>query len=145
MRQRCLQCWQVFFLYLFLIHKVCQRHALCMVISFLIFWSICLSSSLVPFRKGPENVTRDIAQVFIPLIRFLLESFVSSSFLIFRRYSFWILSFISTCLMVSLEKLQGVFEVRQKTINFSLKTMIYFGLVLWHINHCSSFNTKFSL
>ena len=45
-----------------------------MVISFLVLWSICLSSSLVHFRKGPEYLTRGTAQVFIPLIRFLLES-----------------------------------------------------------------------
>ena len=29
------------------------RNALCMVIGFLLLWSICLSSSLVHFRKGP--------------------------------------------------------------------------------------------
>ena len=45
--------------------------------------------------------TRGTAQVFIPLIRSLLESFVSSRFLVFLRYSFWILSLISTCLMMS--------------------------------------------
>ena len=31
---------------------------LCMVISFLVLWSICLSSSLVHLRKGPEYLTR---------------------------------------------------------------------------------------
>ena len=29
-------------------------NVLCMVISFLVLWSICLSSSLVHLRKGPE-------------------------------------------------------------------------------------------
>ena len=29
-------------------------NALCMVISFLVLWSICLSSSLVQFKNGPE-------------------------------------------------------------------------------------------
>ena len=76
-------------------------YALCMVISFLILWSICLSSSLVNLRKGPEYLMRGTAQVFIPLIRFLLESLVSSCFLVLLRYSFWILFFILTCLMVS--------------------------------------------
>ena len=76
--------------------------ALCMVISFLVLWSICLSSSLVHLRKGPEYLTRGKAQVFIPLIRFLQLSFVSSSFLVLLRYYFWILFFISTCLMVLL-------------------------------------------
>ena len=63
-------------------------NALCMVISFLVLWSVCLSSSLIHLRKGPEYLTRGTAQVFIPLIRFLLESFVSSSFLVHLRYSF---------------------------------------------------------
>ena len=62
--------------------------ALCMVISFLVFWSICPCSSLVYIRKGPEYLTRDTAQVLIRLIRFLLLSFVSSSFLVLLRYSF---------------------------------------------------------
>ena len=72
-------------------------NALCMVISFLVLWSICLSSSLVHLRKGLLYLTRGTAQVSIPLIRFLLESFVSSSFLVLLRYSFRILFFISTC------------------------------------------------
>ena len=80
-------------------------NALCMVISFLVLWSICLSSCLVHLRKGPEYLTRGTAQVFIPLMRFLLESFVSSSFLVLLRYSFRIMSFIFTCLMVSGSKI----------------------------------------
>ena len=51
-----------------------------MVISFLVLWSICLSSSRVHLRKGPEYLTSGTAQVFIPSMKFLLESFVSSSF-----------------------------------------------------------------
>ena len=80
-------------------------NALCMVISFLVLWSICLSSSLVHLRKGPEYLTRGTAQVFIPLMRFLQESFVSSSFRVLLRYSFRIVSFICTCLMVSASKI----------------------------------------
>ena len=80
-------------------------NALCMVISFLVLWSICLSSSLVHFKKGPKYLTRGTAQVFIPLIRFLLHSFVTSSFLVLPRYSFLIFSFICTCLMVSASKM----------------------------------------
>ena len=71
----------------------------------LFFWSICLSSSLVHFEKGPEYLTRDTAQVFIPLIRFLLDNFVSNSFLVLLWYTFLIFSFISTCLMVSASKI----------------------------------------
>ena len=76
-------------------------NALYTVISFLVIWPICLSSSLIHFKNGPEYLMRSTAQVFIPLIRFLLDSFVSSSFLVLQRYSFLNLSFISTCLMVS--------------------------------------------
>ena len=80
-------------------------NALCIVISFLVLWSICLSSSMVHLRKGPEYLTRGTAQVFIPLISVLLLSFVSSSFLVLLRYSFWIFSFISACLMVLASKM----------------------------------------
>ena len=76
-----------------------------MIISLLVLWSICLSSSLVNLRKGPEYLTRGTAQVFIPLMRFVLESFVSGRFLVLLRYSFWILSFICTCLIVSASKI----------------------------------------
>ena len=90
MCQRCLRCWQVLFLPLFLIHIVCQRRLWDVVpyawsLVFLVLWSICLSLSLVHFRKGPEYLTRGTAQVFITFIRFLLLSFVSSGFL---QYSF---------------------------------------------------------
>ena len=56
--------------------------ALCIEIKFLIFWSICLSSSLVYFNNSPEYLIRGTAQVFTPLIRFLLQS------LVYRGFSF---------------------------------------------------------
>ena len=80
-------------------------NALYMVISFFVLWSMCLSSSLVHFKNSLEYLTRSTAQVFIPLIRFLLHSFVSNSFLVILRYSFSIFSFISACLMVSASKM----------------------------------------
>ena len=76
-------------------------NALCVVISFLVLWSTCLSSSLIHFKNCPEYLMRGTAQVFIPFIRYLLHSLVPSSFLVLLRYSFLILSFISTYLMVS--------------------------------------------
>ena len=79
----------------FLIHIVCRRHlcnTLCMDISFLLFWFICLCYSLVYFKKNPEYLTRSTAQVFIPLIMFLLDSFVLSSFLVSFSPSVRILS-----------------------------------------------------
>ena len=75
-------------------------NALCIVINFLVLWSICFRPSLVHFKNGPEYITRKTAQVFIHLIRFLLNSFVSGSSLGFFRYSFLIFLFISPCLIV---------------------------------------------
>ena len=75
----------------------------------LVLWSICVSSFLVLFRRGPEYLTGGTAQVFIPLIRFRQESFVLSSFLVLLRYSFQIWSFITTCLMVSASKIRKYF------------------------------------
>ena len=58
----CLQCWQVLFLPPFLTYCLLTSslgcNALCMVISFLVLWSICLCSSLVHFKNGPEYLTR---------------------------------------------------------------------------------------
>ena len=50
-------------------------NVLCRIISFHVLWSICLSSSLVHLRKGPEYLTRATAQVFIPLLLLLLLLF----------------------------------------------------------------------
>ena len=63
-------------------------NVLCMVISFLFHWPICLGSSLVHFKNGPENLTRSTARVFIPLVRFLLHNFVLGNFLVLLRYFF---------------------------------------------------------
>ena len=93
MRQRCLRCWQILFLLFFLIHIVCQRR-LWDVVTYawslvFMFRSIWLSSSLVLYRKGPEYLTKGTAQVFIPIIRFLLVSFVLSSFLVYYYYYYY--------------------------------------------------------
>ena len=80
-------------------------NALFWVISFLVLRSICLNSSWVHFKKRPEYLTRETAQVFIALIKYLLHSFVSSSFLVLLRYPSLIFSFISSCLMVSAFKM----------------------------------------
>ena len=63
--------------------------ALCIVISFLVLWSICRSSSLVHFKNGPEYLIMGTAHVFIPLKRFLLQSLVSKSFLVLLRYYYY--------------------------------------------------------
>ena len=89
MHWRCLNCWQVLFLLLFLTQIICQRHfwdviAYAWLLFVFVLWSICLSSSLVHFKNDPEYLTRWIAQVFTPFIRFQQYSFVLSSFLVLR-------------------------------------------------------------
>ena len=74
---------------------------LCIIVSFLVLLSICWSSSKVYFKNGSKYLIRSIAQLFIPLMRFLLQSLVLRRFLVCLRYSFFIFSFMSTCLMVS--------------------------------------------
>ena len=61
-------------------------NALCMVISFLVLWSTCLSSSLLYFKKSPEYLKRNTALVFTRMTSFLLHSFVSSNFVVLLGY-----------------------------------------------------------
>ena len=73
---------------------------LSVVMSSLIPWSICWSSSLVYFKNGSENLTRGTAQVFIHL-RFLLCCLLSSCFLfLFLHRYLKFFFFISVCLVV---------------------------------------------
>ena len=78
----------------------------------LVVFFFCSLIHLFMFISCPlEYLTRGTAQLFIPMMRFLLERVVSSSFLVLRRYSFWIFSFISTCLMMSPSKIPKYFKV----------------------------------
>ena len=64
-------------------------NAIFMVISFLVLRSICLSSSLVHVRKSPEYQTRGTAQVFIPIVRFRRERFVSNYYYHYYYYYYY--------------------------------------------------------
>ena len=68
-------------------------NAMCHVINFPVLHSICLRSSLVLFKNGPEYLTRETALVFISLMGFLLQHLVSRSFLVRLRYYFLLFSF----------------------------------------------------
>ena len=50
------------------------------IMSFLVLWSICWSSSLIHFKNGPEYLSSGIAKVFISLMKFPRYSLVSNSF-----------------------------------------------------------------
>ena len=60
--------------------------ALCIIIDFLVLWSIYLSSILVHFKNVLEYFTRVTTQVFILWKTFLLQSLVLRSYLVLLRY-----------------------------------------------------------
>ena len=67
---------------------------LCIVISFLILWSIFWSYSLVHFKNSPEYLSWGTARVLIAVMRFLLCSLVSNTFVILLKLkNFFLLSF----------------------------------------------------
>ena len=58
--------------------------ALCIVINFLLLWSICLSFSLVHFKKGSEYLKRGTVQSF-----FYSFDEISSAEFAFKEFSFF--------------------------------------------------------
>ena len=78
------------FLLLLLAHNLSMSSLGCKALSILwcfpFIWSICWSFSLVPFKNGSEYFTCETAKVFILLMKFLLCSLVSSSFLVLLMY-----------------------------------------------------------
>ena len=71
--------------------------ALCIVITILILWSLCLSSSFVYVKKGPENLTRGTAQA----LTFLLQTLIREVFLFFWDTLSLLFSSFPVCLIVS--------------------------------------------
>ena len=120
--------------------------ALCIVICFLVLWFIYWSSSLVHFKNGPEYLTKDTVQVFIPLMKFLPRSLVSETFLDLLRYLFlfFILSplvcycqlriFPSTCNFPFLQA--SCFFLILAVLILSLFVFFHFSLLSWHIFLC---------
>ena len=74
--------------------------ALRRVNNFLVIYYICLSSSFVRFRNGPEFLARRTAQIFIPQMSLILRSF-----LVLLKNAFLIFSFMSACLAVFISNL----------------------------------------
>ena len=69
--------------------------SLCVLINFRGPWYICLSSSIL--RMVSSILQKATALVFISLIKYLLLSLVSSSFLVFLKFSFLLLIVPRTC------------------------------------------------
>ena len=55
---------------------------LCIVTNFFVLWPICLSSSIVYSKKDLEYLAKRTAQVFISLVRLMLQSLVLRNFLV---------------------------------------------------------------
>ena len=132
------QWYQVLFLNVFLTKSLfmssLEYKAQCMVINFLVLWSMYLSSSLVHFRNGPEYLTGGTAQMFIPFMRLLLLSLALRSFLVLLRYSFLIFFFFQLCLMVSTSNLPKFWFF------YDLEVLI---LPLFLISHFSLLHDRF--
>ena len=63
-------------------------NALCIVMSFLVLWSICWSSSFVHSKNGPGYLTRWVLQAFTLLMSYFIHRLVSSNFHVLQRYYF---------------------------------------------------------
>ena len=84
------------------------------------------SSSPIHFKNWPKYLT---FQVFIPLMRFLLLSLLSRSFLVPLKY----FSFISTCLMMFASNIPKYLQV-------SFLQMFWFFIINFDKYHLSSIN-----
>ena len=100
--------------------------------SFLVFWFIFSSSSLVLFKNSPDYLTKRTALAFILLMRFLLYSLVSSSFLVLLRYFLKIYFFHHHFFMVSASGIPKYLQVSFSSIVSGLYSLRVF------------FNTSFS-
>ena len=88
---------------------------LCIVISFFVLWTICQSSSLVPFKNGSKYLTRETVHMFISLIRFPKQSLFLRIVFYILRYSFYF------CFLLS-------FTVREGMIIYILCNYEFFCL-----------------
>ena len=91
--RRYLQFWWVLFLLLFLIHTICLRYhwdvrVYASTWVFFLYGPFLKVFSLVCFMNNSEYHTRGTTRVFIPWMRFLLYSLVSSNFFVLQRYFF---------------------------------------------------------
>ena len=83
----------------FLTHIVYQYHLWtvrsyrCILISFLVTWSLCLSSSLGHFKKGLQYLTKRYKPSDSPFDEFSTSETVFRTFIVLLIYTFRILSF----------------------------------------------------
>ena len=112
-------------------------NALCIVINFLIFWSICLISFFVHLRNSPEYTTGSTAQVFIPLFRFLKHS--RSSWGLSFHFFFHLHLFNGVLRTCSISFLQVSWRILDFVVLFL--PLIFFSHFS-HFQHGSHFSAK---
>ena len=108
------------------------------MIIFFVLWSISLYSSLAHIKKGPEYLTRDTAQVFSPLIRFLQDSFVSSSFLVLLGYYYYSLWVLTTDLSAGISKQSLQISETHLRIPIDSSSAVVWMISILHTVSCSS-------
>ena len=129
----------LFFLHMSLFMSSLSYKASCIVINFLIIWSIC--QNYFRFKNGPQYTARWTALLLILLMGFLLQIFVWKTFLVHLRYFYLIFSFIATCLMVSTTRIPQYFPFLQTFLFFPeldvlfipLFVFFHFSFRVWYI------------
>ena len=91
--------WQFIYIYIYIYIFWSTEHLSCSFLIYTVSFIIYIYIYILPTLESPEYLARETAQVFIPLINFLLLSLILRSFLLLR-YSF-VIFFSSVCLMVS--------------------------------------------
>ena len=111
-----------------------------MVINFFGGGSLVYFLKFFSFKNGPDYLTRRIDQVFIPLIKFLLESFVFDN-LARLKYFFRIFSLICVCLEYS--QVLVIFLFSKLSDSLLIWFFGYFSFSPFHYEHGTLFSAKF--
>ena len=103
----------------------------CIIVNFLVLWSICLSSLLDQFKNGPKYLTRGTVRVFIPLMSFPLQSLVSRSFFVLLWSFFLIFSFISNCVLFQYTQFLVIFLLYTCSGVFLILAVLFIPLIFF--------------
>ena len=97
-----------------------------------------LRGTTLVIKNGAEYLTRRTAWVIISLMKFLLHSLVSRSFFIRLRYTFLLLFFILTCLIMSASKILVIFMFCNLSDSFD-----YLSFSIFHYKNGTFFFSPF--
>ena len=95
---------------------------LCLVMCFLVLFPIFRSSSLINVKNIPVYITRGRAQVFVTLMRFLPYTLVTSIFLLFFNFFYYIYLFGVVC-----------FQYFQVLVSFLFSDFFLICLFSWFV------------